>query len=735
MRRAGFPLAALALALVAADDPKPPSFANDVEPILTRLGCNAGSCHGKLAGQNGFKLSLRGFAPELDHLAITRDGRGRRIAKSRPRESLLLAKPLLRVPHKGGKALDAGSAEYRTLLAWIAAGAPGPVAGEPTVTALAVDPPSASYRPDELRPLKVLATYSDGSTRDVTGLALYKSNEEGLASVADSGRAKALRPGATSIMALYQGQVAVHVVTTPYDHAIDPKVYAERVNVLDDLVMAKLREVRLEPSPPCDDATFLRRASLDLTGTLPAPEAVESFLRDINPKKREALVDRLLGSTEYVDYWAQAWGELLQNRVERDQDQRGRKGVRGFARWIREAVAEDRPWDEFARGVLTAKGPLSSDPAGGYYLVNRKPEDVAEAAVQAFLGTRIGCAKCHNHPLERFTQDDYYGMAAFFTRVKLDARPTDEGRAVVVGVPGRRGRKKAENVSADKVGIGQPRTGEFLPPRPLDRSSIVLEEGQDPREALADWLTSKENPLFARAIVNRVWKRFFAVGLVEPVDDLRGTNPATNEALLNALCDDLTAHDFDLKRLMRTILLSRTYALSSEPLAGNAADHRFFARYYPRRLPAEALADAITAATGVPEHFAGYADGLRATQLPDSKVQSDFLDTFGRPERVTACACERSGEVTMPQVLNLMNGESLERRIRDGGGRLQSLLKSGRPDREVADQMFLATLGRRPTDEQWGAIESELARSGDRDGVMRDLLWALVNSKEFLFNH
>lgn len=739
MTRLGLLLGASALLLASARADEParvvPSFANDVEPALTRLGCNSGSCHGKLAGQNGFKLSLRGFAPDQDHLAITRDARGRRIAKSRPRESLLLAKPLMRVPHKGGKKLDAASPEYKVLLAWIAAGAPGPNGKEPTVAGLAILPPSTSYAPGETHDLKVVANYSDGSTRDVSSLALFKSNEEGLATVDEAGRVKALRPGATSIMALYQGQVAVHVVTTPYDQSIDAAVYAARSNYVDDFVMAKLKEVHLEPSPACDDATFLRRASLDLTGTLPTSEVVRAFLADANPKKRAALVDRLLEGPEYVDAWASYWGDLLQNRVERDQDQRGKKGVRGFARWIRRAVAENRPWDEFVRGVLTAKGPLSSDPAGGYYLVNRKPEDVAEAATHAFLGTRIQCAKCHNHPLERFTQDDYYAMAAFFTRVKLDGKNTDEGRSVLVGVPGKRGRKKAANVSDDKVGIGQPRTGQFIEPRPLDRSDPKLEPGQDPREALADWMTSRDNRLFARAVVNRLWKRFFAVGLVEPVDDLRATNPATNGPLLEALCDDLIAHKFDLKHLMRTILTSRAYALASDPLPGNATDRKFFSHYYPRRLPAEVLADAISTATGVPEHYEGYADGLLAIQLPDPKVKSYFLDTFGRPDRVTPCACERSGEVTMPQVLNLMNGEDLERRLNDEGGRLKGLLKSGKTDREVVDNLFLSTLGRMPTNEQWRTIESSLAKTDDRADVLRDLLWALVNAKEFLFNH
>ncbi len=740
--RAGV-LAILALALVGAGEPpnaerpvSSPSFVNDVIPVLTRLGCNSGNCHGKLAGQNGFKLSLRGFAPEQDHIAITRDAWGRRVTKSRPRESLLLAKPLMRVPHKGGRRLSLGTAEYATLLAWIASGAPGPTGQEPAVTKLDVQPSAATYEPGTSRNLTVIASYSDGQTRDVTSLALFKSNEEGLAEVDEFGKVKALRPGATAIMASFQGEVAVHVVTIPYNQTIDPTVYEERANLIDDHVMAKLREICLEPSPPCDDATFLRRVHVDLTGTLPDPDEVVAFLDDNDPHKRTKLVDRLVESPAFVDYWAMTWGELFQNRLERDQDKRGRKGVRGFAHWIRQQVRENRPWDEVVRAILTAKGPLSLEPAGGYYLVNRRPEDLAEAASHAFLGTRIQCAKCHNHPLERFTQDDYYGMAAFFTRLKLDEPPTDQGPVVAVGVPGRRGRRKGAATDAEKVGITQPRTGAFLPPRPLDRTEVPLADGQDPREALASWMTSTENRLFARAIVNRIWKQFFAVGLVEPVDDLRATNPASNEPLLDALCDDLIAHKYDLKHLMRLILTSRAYALSSEPLPGNAADRKFFSHYYPRRLPAEVLADALTRATGVPEPYEGYAVGLLAVQLPDPKVRNDFLDTFGRPERITPCACERTGEVTMPQVLRLMNGENLNRRIDDANGRLQALLKSSRSDREIAESLFLTTLGRRPTDEQWRAVESALAGSPSaRTAVFRDLLWALVNSKEFLFGH
>jgi hypothetical protein len=736
--RFAFLLVVLATSVVAADDKGPvtPSFVNDIEPILTRLGCNSGACHGKLAGQNGFKLSLRGYAPELDHIAITRDSRGRRIAKSRPRESLLLAKPLMRVPHQGGHKLTAGSPEYRTLLAWIAAGVPGPSAKEPRVEQIRLEPASKIYAANGVQPLKVTARYSDGAERDVTRLALFKSNDEALASVDEGGTVKALRPGATGVMASFQGQVAVHVVTTPYDQAVAAESFRSRVNYIDDHVMAKLAEVRLEPSPACDDATYIRRVSLDLAGTLPEPAEVIAFLADRDPEKRRKLVDRVLASPAYFDSWTLIWSDLFQNRVERDGDKRGRKGVRGFAHWLREAVAENRPWDQVVREMLTARGPLADVPAGGYFLVNRKPEDLAEAATHAFLGTRMQCAKCHNHPLERFTQDDYYGMAAFFTRVKLDGKSTDEGPAVDTGLPGRMGRRKGAKTDAQRVGITQPRTNEFLPPRPLDRSSLAIDDGDDPRERLADWMTSKDNPLFARAVVNRIWKRFFAVGLVEPVDDLRATNPATNEPLLKALCDDLVRHDFDLQHLMRTILASRTYALSSEPLPGNSADHKFFSHYYPRRLPAEVLADALTQVTGLPESFEGYAVGLRAVQLPDVKVQSYLLDTFGRPERVTACSCERSSEVTMPQTLHLINGEALDGRINAGDGRLKALLATGKSDREVADALFLLAFARRATDDQWRAVESALTRSAEgREDVFRDLLWALVNSKEFLFSH
>jgi hypothetical protein len=725
-------LASIAMGLVAADAPptgerSAPSFVNDVVPVLARLGCNSGGCHGKLAGQNGFKLSLRGDAPELDHLAITRDAKGRRIAKSRPRESLLLAKPLMRVPHQGGLKLKAGSPEYQTLLAWIAAGTPGPTGKESVVTKLIIEPAAATYEPGRSIALKVMATDSAGTSRDVTRLALFKSNDEGLAEVNEAGDVKVLRAGATSVMARFMGEVAVHVVTTPYAQEVCPDSYEAGANFIDDHIMARLRELRLEPSPPADDSTYLRRVTLDLTGSLPTTDEALAFVGDPSTTKRAALVDRLIGSPAFVDYWAMAWGELFQNRRERDPDKRGKKGVRDFAHWLREQVRDGRPWDEVVQGVLTARGPLADEPAGGYFLVNRKPEDVAEAAAQAILGARIQCAKCHNHPLERTTQDDYYGMAAFFSRVKLDGKQTDLGPAVDVGSSGRRRRAQA----GEGVGITQPRTGKFLPPRPLDRSSTPLEAGQDPRDALASWMTAPTNRGFARSIVNRVWKKFFASGLIEPVDDLRATNPASNEPLLEALCDDLIGHRYDLRRLMRLIVESRTYGLSSEPLATNTTDRTFFSHYLPRRLPAEVLAEV----SGVPESYEGQAVGTRAVQLPDPEVRNDLPDAFGRPGRVTPCACERTVDVTMPQVLHLMNGENLNRRLANPEGRLAALLKAGKSDREVTDPLFLSALARRASESQWQTVQSALIGTDDRAAVFRDLAWALVNSKEFLFGH
>ncbi|HZT81058.1 MAG TPA: DUF1553 domain-containing protein, partial [Gemmataceae bacterium] len=444
--------------------------------------------------------------------------------------------------------------------------------------------------------------------------------------------------------------------------------------------------------------------------------------------------DHLLARPEFVDYWALQLGDLFQNRRERDHDVRGTKGVRAFHDWLRRQVAANRPWDELAREVLTATGKTTDHPAVGYFVVtvgeHREAEksEVVASVAQAFLGTRIGCAQCHNHPLEKYTQDDYYHFAGFFSRVQLRRKDPKQGPTeLVVSAPD-------PNRNKEPVGVTQPRTGQFLKPQPLDRSPTDVRPGEDPRAKLAAWMTDPKNEQFSGAMVNRLWKHFLGVGLVEPVDDLRASNPPSNPELWAALNREFVSHKFDLKHLMRQILISRTYQLRSATRPGNAADARFYSHYYARRLPAEVLLDAISQATGVPDAFPGYPVGVRALQLPDPGLKSYFLSLFGRSERVTACACERNGEVTMPQLLHLQNGETVVQKVRSGDGRLAALLKAHKDDAKVTEELFLATLSRLPTAKELAVVKAQLA-DGGREEVFRDLFWALMNSKEFSFNH
>jgi hypothetical protein len=726
----GWTLALLAAASVRAEEA--PSFVNDVVPVLTRLGCNQGACHGKNAGQNGFRLSLRGYAPELDHVWITREFDGRRINPSVPEASLLLLKPLGQAPHLGGKLMSMDSRECRVLLDWLRAGASGPRKDDPSIRLLEVRPGERVLGVGQEQPLQVEAEYSDGRRLDVTWLAKFDSNDPGIADVDATGRVRVRRHGETAVRASFQGQVAVAIVTAPYPHEVRNELLAPRHNFIDDHVFAKLAALHLEPSDLCGDAEFLRRAMLDTIGTLPTAAEVRAFLADGRPDKRTRLIDTLLERPEFVDYWALQLGDLFQNRKERDHDVRGTKGVRAFHAWIREQVAANRPWDALARDVLTARGSTTENPAVGYYVVTvgeqreaHRSEVVASVA-QAFLGTRIGCAQCHNHPLERYTQDDYYHFAAFFSRIQMQRKEPQKG-ATVLQVSAR-----DPDQNKNPVGVHQPRTGAFLKPQPLDRSTPVIQPQDDPRGPLAKWMTDPHNEYFSGAMVNRIWRHFLGVGLVEPVDDLRASNPPSNPALWRALNQEFVGHGFDLKHLMRVILQSRTYQLSSATRPGSAMDTRFYSHHYARRLPAEVLLDALSQCTGVSDTFAGYPAGVRAIQLPDPGLKSYFLALFGRSERVTACACERSGEVTMPQLLHLQNGESVVQKIRDPKGRLAKLLLDKKPEPEVIEELFLATLSRPPAEAELAAVRKALAEAGEEG--YRDLFWALVNSKEFSFN-
>jgi hypothetical protein len=713
---------------------RPPSFVNDVTPLFTRLGCNQGACHGKNAGQNGFRLSLRGYAPEWDYLWVTREYDGRRINRAAPEASLLLRKPLGLTPHEGGKLLREGSREHRVLLDWIRSGTPGPLPKEVHVRRLEILPGNRVLRTGQEQQLLVRAQYSDGRWRDVTWLARFESNDAAVAEVNPQGKVRIRRPGETAVRAAFLGQVAVVVLTAPHDQPVKAELLAGRNNFIDEHVFGKLGRLRIEPAGLCDDSAFVRRVYLDTIGALPTAAEVRSFLADKRADRRARLIDVLLVRPEVVDYWTLQLSDLLQNRKERDHDVRGTKGVRAFHAWLRKQVAANRPWNELVRDVLTAKGKSTQNPAVGYFVVTvgeqqADQSEVVASVAQAFLGTRIGCAKCHNHPLEKYTQDDYYHFAACFSRLKLERKDPREGpTTLVVSAPD-------PNQNKNPVGVVQPRTGQFLKPQPLDRSAMPVQPGEDPRIKLADWITNPKNEYFSGAMVNRLWKHFLGNGLVEPVDDLRASNPPSNPELWQALNKEFVGHNFNIKHMIRLILNSRTYQLSSATKRDNESETRFYSHYYARRLPAEVLLDALASSTGVPNTFPGYPVGIRAVQLPDPHLQSYFLSLFGRSERVTACACERNGEVTLAQLLHLQNGDSVVQKIRTPEGRLAVLLKSKKDTPALIEDLFLVTLCRPPSKEQVRAVERALAEGESKEAVLRDLFWALLNSKEFAFNH
>ncbi len=753
-----------------------PSFANEVMPVLTRFGCNSGGCHGKLAGQNGFKLSLRGYAPEADFESLARESQGRRVNPLAPAESLLIRKATGTLAHGGGRRFLTGSPAERVLLDWIAAGTPGPKVGEPVVERLEIEPPAATLAVQESRPLIATAVYSDGQQRDVTWLTQFASNNSGVLEVSDAGVVQALRHGEVVVRGSFQGQVAIATLTMPHETATQPEWYTAHNNAIDEPVFSRLAALRIEPSGLCSDEAFIRRASLDVIGTLPTPAEVRTFLAETNPNKRSQLIDDLLQRPEFIDYWALQLGDLLQNRKERDHDVRGTKGVRALHQWVRAQLLANRSWRDIATDVLLAEGSTSQNPAVGYFVVTvgEKPSDeseVADSVAQAFLGTRIGCARCHNHPLEKYTQDDYYHFVAFFSRIALDRKsPTEAPTLLQVATrhmqnlmreidgqqkkqtelktaTGDHAQELAEVVKriADlqqqvdsarrgPVETRQPRTNQQLQAQPLDRSKLDMPAGEDPRRALVRWMTNPSNEQFSGAMVNRLWKHFFAVGLVEPVDDLRATNPPSNRDLWGLLNREFVSSAYDLRHLMRLMMNSRAYQLSSESRPSNFRDDRFYSHHYARRLPAEVMLDAICSATSDPEQFPSYPLGIRAIQVPDPGTDSYFLSLFGRSERTTACACERLGDVTLPQLLHLQNSDNLFAKVKSSTGRLEQLLATEPDNNRLVDELYLATVSRLPTDAERSLLQHAFVGT-DRREVLQDLFWALLNSKEFAFQH
>ena len=770
----------LAVPALAADVP---SFSQDVLPILTKAGCNAGGCHGKLAGQNGFRLSLRGFAPEWDYDWITSDVNGRRVNYAFPEQSLLMQKATGAVAHEGGRRFREGSPEWQTLMNWIAARAPAPKADEANAARLEVTGGTA-LKPGGTAQLAVKAHYPDGTERDVTWLAQFFSNDEGVLTVKPDGRVKALRAGEGVVRAHFQTLVEVARFTMPFENDVSGADFTTARNAVDAPIFKKLAELRIPPSPEADDRTFARRAFLDAIGTLPTPEEVEAFVADSSPDKRARLADALLARPEWLDYWTLQLADLLQNRRERDHDVRGVKGVRSFHTWVRAQLADGKSWADIARGVLLTSGDCGEHPQVGYFttVIGEKgrveESELPDSVAQSFLGTRIGCARCHNHPLERYTQDDFYHFAAFFGKVSLKREKPETG-ATTLSLQTNDEREAAKRLDEERKKLSeaeapdfangkapeevakqiderrkqvaekekqfaeaaakppdafQPRTNARLSPQTLDRAAWQPQPGRDAREDFVEWMIGSGQ--FSGAMVNRLWKHFFGAGLVEPVDDLRASNPPSNGELWSVLNAEFRGANFDLRHVMRLILTSRAYALSSDTLPGNATETRFYSHFYARRLPAEVLTDAIADATGVPTKYDGYPLGLRAIQLPDPQVGSYFLTLFGRSDRVTACACERKGEVTLPQLLHLHNGDDMQRQITAGDGRLAEFLKD-RTDREATDALFAATMQRRATDAEFATVTAQLAAAppDQRAAVFADVFWALLNAKEFAFNH
>ena len=714
------------------------SFDIDVMPILSKAGCNGGGCHGALAGKGGFRLSLFGYDSASDHLAITRDARGRRVDLADPGTSLLLTKPTMAVAHKGGKRLEVDGHDYRVLAAWIAAGCPGPNAQEKKLVLIALAPVEAELAPGRSQQFTVTATYSDGGSRDVTRWARFTSTDESVATIDPTGMVTVVGHGEGAVTAWFSSQIALARVLVPFPHEIPPDVFAgaARANLIDDLVLEQLQKLHLKPSPPCDDPTFLRRAFLDTIGRLPTPDEVHGYLVDSSPGKRERLVDLLLARPEFIDYWTYKWSDVLLVSGSKLRPE----AVNAYYQWIRDRVAENTPWDRLVRDVVTAQGSSLENGATNFFAVHQDPETMAENVSQAFMSLSINCAKCHNHPLEKWTNDQYYAFANLFSRV----------RAKGWGGESRSGNGQRTLFVEARGDLLQPKTGRPQPPAPLDGTPLPLDATGDRREPLARWLTSPENPYFTRSIVNRVWANFFGMGLVESVDDLRATNPASNEKLLAALCRSTVEQGYDLKSLMRLILLSETYRRSSTPLPENHDDRKWFARAYPRRLMAEVLSDAISDATGVRDHYTeiamndgstekvkGYDDDTRAIQLHDSAVKNYFLKAFGRNARDITCECERSNQPSLVQVLHLSNGSTINDKLSAKAGRVTQILATDPTPQVLVDEAWLRCLSRLPTDAERKPIEEMLTavKPEEKRELVEDMYWSLLTSREFLFRH
>jgi hypothetical protein len=719
---------------------RPIDFGTEIVPLLTRFGCNAGGCHGKASGQNGFKLSLFGFDTKFDYEALVEQGRGRRVFQLAPERSLLLTKATGVVPHGGGKRIDVGSEPYRMLYRWIESGAPASAPDVPTVARIEITPAERILRRGNRQQLAVNAVYSDGTRRDVTRDAEFSSNLDVVAAVDAEGLVNTGdNSGEAAIMARYMGQVAVFRAILPHGEPLKEISGFVPNNRIDELAVEKWKKLGLVPSPTCDDATFLRRVTLDVCGRLPTTDEVREFLGNAAPDKRSKAIDRLLDSPDYAAFFAMRWGSILRNSKLAGADQ----ASYAFHNWIKDMIARNRPYDEFVRGIVAAAGEWQSAPAINWYWQSRDDQlhQVTADTAQVFLGIRLQCARCHHHPYEKWGQDDYYGLAGFFTRL---------GRKSFGQPP--------PYFSSPNPTMGEPhpRTGKPLKPKFLDGDEAEFTSEQDPRHGLVDWMARPENPFFARILVNRMWGHFFGRGLVDQVDDMRETNPPSNPELLDYLAAEFKGtasadhqpstitnqaptHRFDTKHLIRLMLNSRVYQLSSEPTDANKHDQQNFARYYARRLYAEVLHDSLDQACGTRTRFGGVSTNARAIDLPHEGFGSYFLDTFDRPRRVSGCECERSSGATLAQVLLVANSDEVENKIAAGDGLIARWMKEKekRPIDAMVEELYLGAFCRMPSaaERKTSIAYVEAETPENRQKALEDLLWSLVNSREFMFNH
>jgi len=728
-------LLTLVTSVVASDRPR--SFRHDVLPVLSKAGCNSGGCHGALAGKGGFRLSLNAYDPATDYYNITRENRGRRIEYADPARSLFVIKPTAAVRHKGGKILHEDSDDYKLLIEWIQQGAPAPSTDDTELNRIELSPAISQLKKGDTQSLTVHAFFSDGTKRDVTRWARFTSTDATVVEVDEAtGFAKVIGYGEGAISVWYSGQIALARITSPWPSVIPDEVFARtpKRNIIDKRVIEQLQRLNLKPSNPSSDSEFIRRVYLDVVGMLPTPEETMVFLADTSDTKRDDLIEKLLAQPEFVDYWAYRLSDLFLISSKKLRPQ----ALKIYYDWLRGEIEKITPWDQLVRQVVAAKGDTLKNGAANFYSIHQDPETMAENVSQAFMSLSINCAKCHNHPLEKWTNDQYYSFANLFARVRAkgwggDARSGDGARTLFI---------------ADRGDLIQPRTGKPQPPAPLDGQAIASDSTEDRREALADWLTSPENPYFTRSIANRVWANFFGRGIVEPVDDLRTSNPASNEPLLHAISEHLAKNNYDLKSLMRLILRSETYRRSSTPLPENEGDQKYYSRYYPRRLMAEVLQDAITSVTRVSPKYnqitlsdgstqgtSLYREGTRALQLSDSAVTSYFLKTFGRNEREITCECERSNKPSMVQVLHLSNGDTLNNNLRSQQSCVNTMIIQDND--KIIEETYLLCLSRRPSDSERKRLKNifEVAPETERRGVVEDLFWALMTSREFLFQH